>query len=254
MSGEIIVVGMGPGQVKYLTQEVKEILLESEQVFFRFSSHPVYAWLREQGKECVSFDFLYNQKGITYDRVYKTIDQALVKTAKKHGRAVYALPGNPYVFELTPKWLKVMCEKEGVELRVVPGMSFLEELYVELEVDPDVGLQILNACAFSYYGDYPFTEKLGLLIGQVGLPHTMSPGEKQDNVPALTNSLLKKFPPDHPVTLVWSTEMPEYKNVKRTFTLEELPQQAGFVKHLATLYVPPIRPPWEWVEKKEPEK
>jgi len=248
MSGEVIVVGMGPGPVKYLTEQTKEILLSTDQVYFRFSGHPVFQWMKDMGKECLSFDFLYRQDGITYDRIYKTIDQALVKAAKKWGKAVYALPGNPYVFELTPKWLKPLCEKEGVKLTIVPGMSFLEELYVDLEVDPESGLQILNACAFSYYGDYPFTEKLGLLIGQVGLPWAMSPREKRDNVQALTDCLLKKFPPEHQVTLIWSSGMPDYNNKQVTMALSDLPRQEGFTKHLATLYVPPIKPPWEWVE------
>jgi uncharacterized protein YabN with tetrapyrrole methylase and pyrophosphatase domain len=58
MKDEIIVVGMGPGPVKYLTQEARDLLLATEQVYFRFSGHPVYRWLREQGKECLCFDFL----------------------------------------------------------------------------------------------------------------------------------------------------------------------------------------------------
>ncbi len=250
MDNEIIVVGMGPGPVKYLTLEAYELLLDTEQVFFRFSGHPVHIYLKEQGKECLSFDYLYHQPGISYDRIYKTIDQALVKSAKLYGKVVYALPGNPYVFELTPKWLKTMAEEEGVSVRIVPGMSFLEELYVDLEVDPEAGLQILNACAFSYYGDYPFTEKLGLLIGQVGLPPGLNPRDSTDNVRALTHCLLKKFPPDHSVTLIWSSGMPDYVNTQRTFPLAELPEQSGFTKILATLYVPPIQPPWEWAKEK----
>jgi len=245
---ELIVVGIGPGPVKYLTQEARDLLLATERVYFRFSGHPVYTWLREQGKECLSFDSLYMQDGMTYERLFLTIDQALIRAAKKSGRAVYALPGNPYVFELTPKWLKLMCEQERMKLRIVPAMSFLDELYVELEVDPEAGLQILNASSFSYYGDYPFTEKLGLLIGQVGLPQGKSPRGKKDNVQALTKCLLAKFPRSHRVTLIWSTGMPDYQNRRVTVVLKDLPKQARFTKHLATLYVPPVKPPWEWVD------
>jgi len=245
MGNEIIVVGMGPGPVKYLTQEARDVLLAEQEIFFRLSVHPVYQWLRDQGKDCVSFDALYNQSGISYERIYKTINQALVKTAKKQGRAVYALPGHPYVFEKTPRMLRQAAHPQGVEVKVVTGLSFIEMIYQELEIDPEEGLQIINACGFSAYGDYPFTEKLPLLIGQVGLPAELDPTGQESNVQATARALLKKFPPDHKVTLIWSKGMPDYENETRTFKLADLPEQSGYVPFLATLYVPPIKPPWE---------
>ena len=106
MGGEIIVVGMGPGPVKYLTREASDLLLAEDEIYFRMSGHPVYDWLRGRGKECVSFDPLYGQPGITYDKVYRLITRTLVKAASKKGRVVYALPGNPVVFEKTPFWMR----------------------------------------------------------------------------------------------------------------------------------------------------
>jgi tetrapyrrole methylase family protein/MazG family protein len=242
---EVIVVGMGPGPVNLLTLEAREVLLAEKEIYFRLSAHPVCLWLQDQGKDCVCFDFLYRQPGIDYERVYKTINSALVKVAKKHGRAVYALPGNPAVFEKTTRWLKRLAEAAAVEVRTVVGMSFLETIYLELDLDPEEGLQILNASAFSLYGDYPFTEKLGILIGQLGLPREMTPTCLETNARDVAEALLKKFPSDHPVTLAWSSGMPDYQNKKMSFPLFELVRLSGYVKTLATLYVPPIRPPWE---------
>ncbi|MFO8057836.1 MAG: SAM-dependent methyltransferase [bacterium] len=248
MAQEILVVGMGPGPVGQLTREAAEVLLKEKEVYFRFSAHPVFEWLREEGKECYSFDYLYSVPGMTYNKVYKTILETLIKSAKKFGRVVYALPGNPCVFETTPRWLRDRTGEE-VSVRVIPGMSFLEIMYLELEIDPEEGLQILNASGFGHYGDYPYTEKLGLLIGQIGLPSENAPSSRNKNAEAVADSLLKKFPPDHRVTLFWSEGMPDYKNVTRTFPLSELKEQTGYIEHLASLYVPPVKPPWENISK-----
>jgi tetrapyrrole methylase family protein/MazG family protein len=250
MSSEIIVVGMGPGPVKFLTQEATDILLAEKEIYFRVGDHPVYHWLRDQGKDCISFEPIYAQPGITYDKVYQTINKTLVKAAGQSGRVVYALPGNPVVFEKTPERLRAEAGDE-VSIRIVAGLSFLEVIYQELEIDPEAGLQIINGFNFGYYGDYPFTEKLGLLIGQVGFPTENDPSAAEtNNAGAIMNSLIKKFPPDHEVTLIWSTGLPDYRNEKRSFPLADLDKQSGFVRSLASLYVPPIKPPWEWVSKK----
>lgn len=242
---EVLIVGMGPGPVRQLTIEAREALLEATEIFFRFSAHPVCHWLQEEGRDCVCFDYLYAQPGIRYENIYRTINLALVKVAKKQGRSVYALPGNPAVFEKTTRWLKKLAGDEGVEVKTIVGMSFLEPLYLELDLDPEEGVQVLNASAFSHYGEYPFTEKLGLIIGQVGLPSSMNPGGGDTNAGDVAAALLKKYPQDHPVTLAWSTGMPDYENKRMSFPLFELVRLSGYVKHLATLYVPPVKPPWE---------
>ncbi len=235
---EIVVVGLGPGPVENLTQEARSALVEAKEVYFRFSAHPVFEWLKGQGVECISFDYIYAQPGITYDRIYRLINRALIKEAKRHGRVVYALPGNPYVFEKTPRWLKDDCKSESVSVRVIPGMSFLEHLYVELELDPEEGLEILNAARLVEKDELPPLSENPLLIGQVGLPVANKPTFPETNLRALAELLLKRFPAQHPVTLVWSEGLPTYTTRLRTFPLSNLAEQKDFVGHLATLYVP----------------
>jgi tetrapyrrole methylase family protein/MazG family protein len=235
---EIVVVGVGPGPVEQLTGEAREALLGAGQVYFRFSAHPVFEWLKSKGVECISFDHIYSQPGITYDRIYRLINKALIKEARRRGRVTYALPGNPYVFEKTPRWLKGECRSEGVKVMVIPGMSFLEYIYKELELDPEEGLEILNAARLVEKEEAPVLSGNPLLIGQVGTPMSNKPANPETNLKALTELLLQKFPAQHRITLIWCEGMPEYKTRLRTFPLEELPDQKEFVPHLATLYVP----------------
>jgi tetrapyrrole methylase family protein/MazG family protein len=240
---EINVVGLGPGPVELLTLEAQRVLALAKQVYFRFSAHPVFEWVRKQGVECISFDYIYLQPHITYDRIYRLINKALIKVAKRDGQCVYALPGNPYVFEKGPRWLKEMAEPEGVAVKITPGLSFLETLYIELGVDPEEGLQILNAARMVEKDDYPFTPALPLLIGQVGLPVQNRPDFPETNLKLLAQLLLQHYPKNHPVTLIWSSALPAYQNLRRSIALEDLAGQDNFVKTLATLLVPPLPPP-----------
>jgi len=237
---EIIIVGLGPGPVELLTLEAQRVLSLARQVYFRFSAHPVFEWVRKQGIECVSFDYIYAQPGITYDRIYRLINKALIKVAKREGQCVYALPGNPYVFEKGPRWLQETAEPEGVSITITPGMSFLEALYIELGVDPEEGLQILNAARMVEKDEYPFTTALPVLIGQVGLPIRNRPGEPETNLQLLAQLLLRHYPPDHQVTLVWSVGLPSYQNLRRSVYLGDLENQDNFVKTLATILVPAL--------------
>jgi len=239
---EIIVVGLGPGPVELLTLEAQGVLSLAKEVFFRVSTHPVFEWVRKQGIECVSLDHLYYQPNITYDRIYRLINKALINVAKRKGQCVYALPGNPYVFEKTPRWLKEVAEPEGVAVRIVPGLSFLETLYVELGVDPEGGLQILNASRMEEHEDFPFSVYLPLLIGQVAVPSRNRPWCPEDNLKPLARLLLTKYPPAHLVTLIWNTGLPEYQTIRRIVPLAELEYQEHFFRRLASLYVPHL--PW----------
>lgn len=248
--GDIVVVGLGPGPVRQLTWEAREELLGAGEVYLRVADHPAAAWLRENGVDVVSFDPIYALPGMTYTKVYETIVKSLVAAARNTDKVVFGVPGHPYVFEKTPRLLADKTRGSDIEVRVVNGQSFLEMIYSELGIDPEEGLQIINGFNFGYYGGYPFTEKLGLLIGQVGFPRGLEPGDPSNNAAAVMGALLEKFPPDHLVTLVWSEGMPDYNNRTRTFALGELADQSGFDRHLASLYVPPIRPPWEWFTKK----
>ncbi len=244
---EIVVVGMGPGPVGMLTVEAREALLAEDEIYFRISGHPVYHWLRELGKQCVSFDFLYGCPGMTYEKLHILIVDSLKVAARKKGKVVYALPGNPRAFEKTPSLLEARAK--GTAIRIIGGMSFLDTMFIELGLDPEMGLQILNASAFGVYGDYPFTEELPMLIGQFASPGGLRPGDENGNAAATVRALLKKLPPTHEVTLVWCPGFPDFVNIKETMTLKELASRVGCVKELATLYVPALTPPWEAARK-----
>ena len=208
----ITIVGLGPGPVAQLTKEAEAALLGAEKIFFRTGSHPVHDWLKEQGKHVVCFDKLYTLPWKVPGEIYDFIVSALLKEATLHEHVVYAVPGSPAVLEDTTRLLQ---ERRGVDgLQVVLPRTHLES--------------------------GRFTSKLGMLVCQIEA--ALSPSD-EPHVDSTMKWLLKTYPPDHRVTLIWTDGLPEYRTQRQTLKLKDLVREYGKAKYSASLFVPPIR---EW--------
>ena len=169
--------------------------------------------------------------------VYELITSTLVREAQLRGRVVYGVAGNPSVLEDTTKLLRKRAESGAVQIKIVPGMSFLDLIYSELGLDPGVGLQIL--LPRRHLSGSLFRTDVGLIIGQVMVQS--SPIDDQPNLEFVQECLLKEFPHDHLVTLIWPV-LPDYRIESKTIALGDLANQLTDKQFLASLYVPPREP------------
>lgn len=237
----IVIVGLGPGSLSLLTREAEETLLAADRVLFR-TAHPAYEWLRERGRQVYCFNLLYNTPRITYNDVYEFIVQVIVREAEIRGRAVYAVPGHPFVFENSSLMLAERAQAQGIQLSIVSGMSFIDLVCVELRIDPWMGLQLCNALDF-VGADPEFTPRAGLLIAQLSV-RTALAGLEVDNVAeCVAGWLTERFSPDHPVSLVWMGKRPEYATCSNTVPLRDFVRACAELEKSglrATVYVPPL--------------
>jgi uncharacterized protein YabN with tetrapyrrole methylase and pyrophosphatase domain len=231
----ITIVGLGPGPVGCLTKEAESELLAAEKVFFRTSAHPVYAWLQERGKHVVCFDRLYTLPWNEPADIYDFMVNALLKEAELHGRVTYALPGSPVFLEDTTRFLRQRGNAAGVEIKIVHGLSFMEEAFGQLNFDFGEGLQIALPRAHLETGR--FTTKLPMLVCQI---EAIRLPTDEAQVDLTMDWLLKAYPPEHEVTLIWTDGLPEYKTKARSMALKNLASEYGKAKYFASLYVPAI--------------
>ena len=231
----ITVVGLGPGPLEQLTKEAESALLAADKVFFRTCSHPAYEWLKGMGKHVVCFDKLYALPWKESGEVYEFMVDALFKEAELRGGATYALPGSPVFLEDTTKLLRERGGALGVEVRVVHGLSFVEEALAQLNVDFEEGLQVV--LPWTHLEPGRFTRRLALLVCQIEAQRVP---EDEVRVDLTMKWLLEAFPPEHPVTLIWTDGMPEYRTQTRRVALKDLAKEYGDAKYFASLYVPPL--------------
>lgn len=238
-----MIVGTGPGPIEYLTCEARKILEDAPRILFRYTYDPVAKWLIASGKDFISFERLYGDSRMTYKAIYRLIVNTIIKEAKLKGRAVFALPGNPVVFEKTPKWILDQIKENGddIKMTIIPGLSFLEILYPLLGVDPEEGLLILNASRMVELPDiYAPAPRVACIIGQLGLPMGRNPTGSETNIKSLVNILLKHYPPDHRVVIAWSYVYSAYSTSKIETTVSEILSYEKTINFLTSLYIPPI--------------
>ena len=80
----------------------------------------------------MSFDKLYDTRRRNPGGIYEVMVAALFKEVALRGEAVYAVPGSPDGLEETTNLIRVRGVKEGAEVRVLPGVSFLDQVLAEI--------------------------------------------------------------------------------------------------------------------------
>src|SRR5580704_2882083 len=231
----ITIVGLGPGPVACMTKEAESELLAAEKVFFRTSGHPVYAWLQGRGKNVVCFDQLYTLPWKEPADVYDFMVSALLKETELHDRVTYALPGSPVILEETTRFLRKRGAAAGIEIKVVHGLSFMEEAFDQLNLNFREGLQIVLPWAHLETGR--FTKNVPLLVCQI---ESMRLPSDEARVDLTMEWLLRVYPSEHEVTLIWTDGLPEYRTQTRVIALKNLASEYGKAKYFASLYVPPV--------------
>ena len=219
--GSITVVGLGPGDAGYITLKTMECLKAAPCVMLRTEQHPTVDELRARKIIFSSYDYLYETKA-SFIEVYQAIAEDCINKALAGQDIVYAVPGSPFVAEESVVLLKELAQKKSVKLTILPGMSFLEVLYVRLGVDPIEGLTVIDAA------DIDFLESMekAVVVTQVYNQKVASDTKL---------GLMELLPDEYPVTLVRNLGLPDEKIVE--VKLYELDRQPD-IDHLTSVFVP----------------
>lgn len=220
MPHPITVVGMGPGDPELLTRAALAALSAAPLVLLRTKRHPTVALLDEQRIAYHAYDALYDRQE-DFDQLYEEIVDDLVARAAQ-GPVCYAVPGHPLVAEST---VQRLLKREGLEIKILPGLSGVEATYALLGVDPTHGLQLLDALALD---DVRINPRLGALVVQVYNKRVAGEAKL---------ALSKFYPDDHPVQIVRAASVPGEEMVA-TVPLFEIDRRTD-IDHLTSLYLPP---------------
>ena len=139
----ITICGLGPGASDLLTQRTSAILAGPEPLFLRTSRHP---GAERFAVDAISFDPIYDSAD-SFAEVYRTISEALVEAAVANGRVTYCVPGSPLILERSVAQLRA---RHDVAIELVPAISFLDETWARLAVDPvEEGVRLIDGHRFA---------------------------------------------------------------------------------------------------------
>ena len=222
----IVLLGLGPGDLKSLTREAWEFLTGIDVLYLRTCHHPMVKDLPEH-LETISFDALYESHE-AFEDVYEAIIEQILTLGKTPGGVAYAVPGHPFVAETTCPEIYRRAKEVGIPVRVIDGLSFLEPTFRTLELDPFPNLVCADAMKIASAQTPQFPPSSPALIAQIYSRMVASD---------VKLSLMNVYPDEHPVKLVHGAGTDEER-------VEELPlyeiDHSEYLGLLSSLYIPPL--------------
>lgn len=227
MSG-IILLGLGPGDGSLLTRQAWQALEGSAEVYLRTRSHPAVDGL-PANLTLHSFDELY-EHGDTFEAVYAGIVERVLELGRRPEGVVYAVPGHPFVAEATGPEIARRAREEGLPVRVIDGLSFLEPVFSALQIDPYPDLALADALELAARHMPPFPPSSPALIAQI---HSKMVAAE------VKLTLGNVYPDEHPVRLVHAAGTPV--QLVEDLHLYEI-DRSPHIGLLTCLWLPPLGP------------
>jgi tetrapyrrole methylase family protein/MazG family protein len=234
----ITIIGLGPGSIKDLTLEAREMLAQAahdqQTVYFRTIIHPTVEPLKQDlpNLQIESFDRLYDESE-DWSTLYQQIAEEVCNLAASQP-IIYVVPGHPLIGETSVQLVLRIAREHNLSTAVVAGLSFIEPVCTLLELDPfESGTQIFDATNLASLGTQAVSSKViptvPLLVVQLYNRRVAS---------EVKLALGECYPDEWPVKLVRAA------GVNRDEQVIEMPlyelDRNTFANHLSTLYVPPV--------------
>ena len=163
---QVTVVGLGPAGADLVTEGTRALIeaVPPPARFLRTLRHPS-AGVALPATAC---DDLY-RSAQSLEQVYGAIVERLVAAARRHGAALYAVPGSPAVAERS---VQLLLGDSRVNAEVHPALSFADLAWSRLGVDPLAsGVRIVDGQRFA--GEAA-GERGPLLVAQCDSPETLA--------------------------------------------------------------------------------
>ena len=225
MSG-IVLLGLGPGDPNQLTREAWDVLSSADEIYLRTKQHPtVYGF--PPVVKIHSFDDLY-QNGNTFEEVYAAIAKKILELGRRDQGVIYAVPGHPFVAEATCPEIARLARDEGLALRIVEGLSFLEPTFSALGLDPYPRLTLFDAMTLGAAHVPAFAPDAPVLVAQIYSRLVAS---------EVKSTLTAIYPDKHPVKLIHAAGTKD--QIVEELSLYEI-DRSLHVGLLTSLYVPTL--------------
>jgi len=179
LPARLTIVGLGPGPLDALTLAARAALGEGP-VLLRTRQHPIVNFFAES-RSWDSCDDLY-QSATSFTELYAEIARRVLSQART-APLVYAVPGHPLVGEATVRQLLTDAPLHGIEIAIIPGLSFIDAVLPILRLDPLAdqiqivdALELVSCLESSPFaaGRLPLSPLRPALIGQMYDRHVAS--------------------------------------------------------------------------------
>lgn len=172
--------------------------------------------------------------------IYREMTNSVLTAAETSAPVAFASYGHPLVYVAARRQIWDEGIARGLTIRVMPGISALDALLIDLKLDPAVeGLQMYEATDM-LLRERPPQLDVPLLIWQIGALERLTYDEDQTEgqFVRFTRYLLRFYPPTHHVIVARTATLPVAKPRLIDSELERLPSLFRLIGSADTLCVP----------------
>jgi uncharacterized protein YabN with tetrapyrrole methylase and pyrophosphatase domain len=239
---DIYIVGMGIQPIRHLTNEAMSCLRASNRVFLVDHGFGAAQYIANQGIPIENLLSLYVE-GQERLEIYQEMAARVLTAALDFGPVAFATYGHPCFYVYPTQLIRVGASVLGLTVHIAPGVSILDTLMAELDLDPGIsGLQVYEASACIQQGRVLQTD-VPLVLMQVEAINSSKvfySRQKAEGFLALQEHLLKYYQPTQEVVAITSSIHPLVEPRIRRFPLSELPARYTDDWQSGTLYLPPV--------------
>jgi hypothetical protein len=214
----------------------------ADKVLYLFTDPVPAEWIKQVNATAESLERFY---AIDKDRVqtYEDMTEEILQWVRRALDVCVVFYGHPGVFVYPSHEAIRRARDDGFATRMLPAVSAEDCLFSDLGVDPGTwGCQSYEATNLLLFRR-SFDTSTPLIVWQVGSVGVRA-GASEPNVrglQVLAEFLQDRYGPDHEVVLYQASPYPLFNPIVHPILLRDLP--AADVPDMATLYVPPLRPP-----------
>ncbi|MFB6295551.1 MAG: SAM-dependent methyltransferase [Halobacteriales archaeon] len=248
---DVYVVGTGMVGYRQFTKEAEAAVRNSERVFLVHFQNIVESYLEDEvaaeldvAGEVELLTSEYDEgedRGHAYERM---AERVLEGARERDAPVTFALYGHPMVFVSPTRFVLSRASEEGLVTEVRPGISSVDCLYCDLELDPARnGIQMFEATDL-LLREFRLTPDVPAFIWQIGTLETglhTEAGSAPGRFTRLREYLQEFYPEDHTVYLCQTATYPVTESEQIEFDLNEFEEIHDRVNGVQTLYVPPTR-------------
>lgn len=244
---DIHILGLGILNIDHITRETERLISEVNEVLYVDTGLATGPWLEER---CPHVTPLFAESYAPGDNrlsAYHHMAARVVDAALARAPVAFAMQGHPLVGVTAPRLIRLLAGALELSVSVHPGISALDCLLAELELDPvSSGIQMVEATDL-LLRRRPLDPTMPLLIWQIGAIESVLYSRRisrPERFERIRSFLLRTYPATHRVSAFFVSPHPLVPTERIDFALGEFGNVAERLHPGHTLYVPPsaVRP------------
>ncbi|WP_035833511.1 SAM-dependent methyltransferase [Jonesia quinghaiensis] len=239
---KLYLLGTGIRGLLQITQETQQALSISDKIYVLHSDLGVIRNLEETfDAEVVDLEYIY--RGVkTRNDAYKQIAQLIVGATSEATTVSFVVHGHPLFLVSASEYIYGLAERKSITVHALPSVTSLDTIMCDLQLDLGYALQIYDTTTL-LRRNHQLDNRAEALFFQ--LTSTLNPNVidqlgSDDTLAEFREYLLRFYPHDHPVKVVYSAATAFSGSIVQELELSKLSAQSLNLVERPTLYVPAI--------------